>query len=263
MKNAFDRNKLCYLYDVEGKNDEQLCCQEIPENISEIKNLHISTLAMDFPDSVSKKQRTELENDWIELLPKLDNITTLSIRHRVNQEYFEAICKMKNLKTLFFWTSTVENINSISKLKELSSLSLQSFSRLQDLSALKSLKKMRRLTIENSFKVENYEIIGNLTELTGLCIGGDFSAPKNLMLDTLFPFNNLKELKHLDMSTASIRDKSYNVILEMEKLERLDAHWRMTDKKRTELKEKHPNLKAGFFVDYDFVKNEFYEGKKW
>ena len=65
------------------------------------------------------------------------------------------------------------------------------------------------------------------------------------------------------MSTSSIRDKSYHVILEMEKLERLDAHWRMKDKYRTELKEKHPNLKAGFFVDYDFVKNEFYEGKEW
>ncbi|WBU89759.1 hypothetical protein [Cellulophaga omnivescoria] len=263
MKNAPDRNKLCYLYDVEGKTDVELTCQEIPNNISDFKKLHISTLAMDFPESVSKKHRDELENKWIELLPKLDNITSLSIRHRVNQEYFEAICKMKNLKTLFFWTSTVQNINSISKLSNLSSLSLQSFSKLKDVSALKKLNKLRRLTIENCFQVENYETIGDITELTGLCIGGDFSAPKNLILHSLVPFKRLNQLKHLDMSTTSIRDKSYDVILEMKNLERLDAHWRMPDRKRTELKEKHPNLKAGFFVDYNFVKNEFYEGKKW
>ncbi len=263
MENAFDRNKLCYLYDVEGANDEQLSSQEIPDNIYDYKNLHISTLAMDFPATISKKHRAELEKNWIQILPTLDNITTLSVRHRVNQEYFEAICKMKNLKTLFFWTSTVEDIRSISKLKNISSLSLNSFSKLKDVTPLKSLKKLRRLSVENCFSIENYDVIGDLTALTGLCIGGNFSAPKNLILESLMPFSSLNSLKHLDMSTASIRDKSYHVILKMDNLERLDAHWRMPDDKRTALKQNHPNLKAGFFVDYDFVKNEFYEGKEW
>ncbi|AIY14673.1 hypothetical protein [Cellulophaga baltica] len=263
MKEEYDRNKFCYLYDIEDKNEEEIYCQEIPSSISKIKKLYISTLAMDFPDTVSKKYRIELEKDWINLLPSLDNITSLSIRHRVNQEYFEAICTMKNLKTLFFWTSTVEDINSISKLKNLSSLSLDSFSRLRDLSALKSLKKLRRLTIQNSFKVENYEMIGDLIQLNGLCIGGNFSGPKNLVIDSLIPFKNLKELQHLDMSTVTIRDKSYDALLEMTSLERLDANWRMSDAKRTELKEKHQSLRAGFFVDYDFVKNEFFQDKSW
>ncbi|MBA6315682.1 hypothetical protein [Cellulophaga baltica] len=106
-------------------------------------------------------------------------------------------------------------------------------------------------------------MIGDLIQLNGLCIGGNFSGPKNLVIDSLIPFKNLKELQHLDMSTVTIRDKSYDVLLEMTSLERLDANWRMSDAKRTELKEKHQSLRAGFFVDYDFVKNEFFQDKSW
>lgn len=265
MKNQdrFDQNKLKFISYYEGKEVEVFGCQEIPENIQDYESIQIISLAMDFPSGYSLQKRKNLENRWINLLPSLDNIKTISIRHRVDSRYFEAICQMKNLKNLFFCTSIVDDIQSLRKLSKLETLVLDSFSRLKDISVLKSLKKIKRLSVLNSFNIKNYEIIGELEQLEALCLGGDTNAPRNLILDSLNPFIGLKNLKHLDLSDASIRDKSYEAILSLENLIRLDAKWRMPEKRRYSIKENHPNLSAGFFVDFDFVKNQFYEGKKW
>ena len=85
-------------------------------------------MAMDFPQGTSPKFRQEIERKWIETLPKLKKVKLLSVRHRVKQEFFDAICKMPNLEDLTFWSSTVEDISNISKLTKLRHLKLWSFS---------------------------------------------------------------------------------------------------------------------------------------
>jgi len=49
----------------------------------------------------------------------------------------------------------------------------------------------------------------------------------------------------------------------MKNLERFDLVVNVPKEMRDKLKTEHKNLKAGFFVDYDFENKKFYEGKQW
>lgn len=243
--------------------DDQLGFQEYEDSVLSSNNVFISTLAMDFPSNVKVKKRKEIDEEWKRKFPDLKHIKSLDLRHKVDQDYFEAICEMKNLETLNIWTSTISDISPIKKLKKLKALSLSNFSKLEDISPLIELRTLESLSILASFKVSNYELIGKMSWLKSLELGGDTFAPKNLMLQSLEPFTDLDELIELDMSCASIRDKNYGPILELKKLKRLDAHWRMKNQEREFLQNEHPSLQSGFFVAYDFVKNEFKDGVEW
>lgn len=250
-------------YPIIDKLDEVQAFQEYDDKVLQTNNIFISTLAMDFPSGTSSKRKKEIDEQWKQKLPNLNHIKRLELRHRVDQDYFDSICKMENLEVLNIWTSTVTDINSIIKLTKLRALSLSNFSRLEDISSLIELKSLESLSIVASFKITNYELIGKMKWLKSLELGGDTFAPKNLMLSSLEPFSDLKELIELDLSCASIRDKNYRPILELKKLKRLDAHWRMKNQEREFLQNEHPSLQSGFFIAYDFVKNEFKDGIEW
>jgi Leucine-rich repeat (LRR) protein len=170
---------------------------------------------------------------------------------------------MKNLEQLHFWTSTVEDISSISKLQKLHRLDLDSFSRLTDISPILTLENLQLLSIENSFKVENYDLIGQMTQLKGLRLGGHTFAPKNLRLKSLNPYSNLKQLKHLDLSTLSVVDNSYETILELKNLERFDITVIIPKQTRELIKANHKKLTAGMFMDWDYDNKKIYDGKEW
>lgn len=131
--------------------------QEYKEDVLSTNNIFISTLSMDFPSNVSLKKRKAIDEEWITKFPELNHIKQLNLRHRVNQDYFESVCKMKNLESLTIWTSNIINISSISKLNKLKSLYIGNFSQLEDISPLIKLKSLERLMIKASFKISNYE----------------------------------------------------------------------------------------------------------
>lgn len=237
--------------------------QRFDETAKEYEAINIAMLAMDFPASNSIKERKKIETEWLERLPTLNNVKELSVRHRVNQTFFEAICRMKNLETLTFWTSKVADLKSLTKLKNLEFLHLGSFSQLQDISPIVEMKSLKRLSIDNCFKVTNYELIGKMTWLKALSLEGDTFAPKNLILPSLKPFSSLANLRHLQLSTTSIKDKSFLEILNLKNLVRLDAGWRMKNDIRQKILAEHRSLKSGFFTAYDFAKNDFREGVEW
>lgn len=242
---------------------DYLQVQEINDSVYAATGLYIELLAADFPDSTSLKYRKSLERKWIEILPALKSVKNLFIRHRVDQDFFEAICKMKNLEQLYFCTSIVENLSSITKLQNLQLLRIDSFSRLKDISPIVELKNLSLLSVVNSFKVENYECIAAMSNLIGLNLSGDAIAPRKLRLKSLKPFGKLKNLRHLDISYLSVIDKSYETILEMESLERLDLTIIIPKAIRDLIKSKHKSLKAGFFMDWDYENNKIQEGKEW
>jgi len=236
--------------------------QEIDDKVFKTDKLFISTLAMDFEADVTLGYRKKLEKKWIEIFPKLDNVKFLSLRHRVDQDFFNSVCQMKNLEFLQFWTSTVENITAIKSLTNLRKLHIDSFSRLTDLSPIKDLKHLEWLVVQNCFKIINYDIIGDLVNLKALAIHGDKIAPRNLRLKSLKPFEGLTNLQHLDINTTIVQDMSYDSVLRMKNLKRFD----ISTKIRKDLREKielHPNLKAGFFLDWDWENNKLFEGKNW
>ena len=247
------------LYEKGRSLDSYYAAQEITDEVFNAERLLISTLVMDMP-AKNTKYRKELEGRWIELLPELDKVKALSLRHRVGQQFFEAVCEMKSLEHLHFWTSTVETIVSISPLKKLKKLYLDSFSRLTDISPLTDLNKLEVLSITNSFKIVNFEVIGLMHQLVALGLQGDKTAPKNLRINSLVPFKQLKVLRHLDLSAATVVDKSYDVLLDMENLERFDSTASISKPLREKIK-MHPKLKAGFFVDWDWDNKRFHAGK--
>jgi Leucine-rich repeat (LRR) protein len=185
-----DRYKFSQFYQGTGTETKYSNFQTVEEDVFAVENLQMVSL-----QRKSQKIRQENERTWIDILPKLKNFKLLSIGHRVKQEFFEAICKMPNLDGLTFCTSTVDDIASISSLTELTHLKLWSFSKLKDISPLLSLKKLKVLSIDNCFMVENYELIGQMTQLIGLELCGDTFAPKRLRLNSLKPFERLKNLK--------------------------------------------------------------------
>jgi len=257
-----DRYKLHQFYQDDSTAPKYFNAQTFTNEVYQVDRLKIVTLAMDLPGK-SAKQRQEIEEKWIEVLPTLDNIKAISVRHRVNKDFFNAICKMKNLESLTFWTSNVEDISTIACLTKLKNLKLWSFSRLKDISPLLSLKHLKVLSIDNCFAIENYEVLGQMTQLVGLELCGDSFAPKNLRIKSLKPFETLKNLKHLDLSSASVVDKSYDSILKMTSLERFDLVVTIPKATRDNIKTNHKTLQAGFFTDWDFDNKKFYDGKKW
>ncbi|MCO5948286.1 hypothetical protein [Mucilaginibacter flavidus] len=114
-----DRYKLDQFYQGKGTEVQYSSFQEFSKDVYDVENLGIVSLAMDFPTGTSEKRRKEIERKWIDTLPQLAKVKALSVRHRVKQEFFEAICQMPNLERLFFWSSTVEDISSIAKLNKL------------------------------------------------------------------------------------------------------------------------------------------------
>ncbi len=86
---ATDRYKLHQFYQGKETEPNYLNIQDITDEVYKVKELQIVTLAMDLPGK-KLKQRKELEANWIAVLPTLDNVKVLSVRHRVKQDFFEA-----------------------------------------------------------------------------------------------------------------------------------------------------------------------------
>lgn len=257
-----DRERDNIIFPIGRGLEKYTLVQEISKDIFKTDKLFISILSMDFTPEVSIKYRKDLETKWIEVIPTLDNVKSISLRHKVDQKFFEAVCCMKNLESLTIWTSTVDDISSISKLKALKRLDIENFSRLTDISPLLKLEKLEILTVSNSFKITNYEVIGHLTNLIGLSIQGDQIAPRNLRLKSLKPFAKLNMLKHLDLSSTTVIDESYETLLMMESLQRFDFTTVIKKTIREKIKT-HPNLTSGFFMDYDWDNKKLYDGKEW
>src|ERR1043165_7203949 len=200
---------------------KRVLAHEISDNIYETEMLFIATLAMDFPSGTTMKYRKELETKWMKILPGLDKVKVLWVRHLADDSFLEAVCQMKNLEWLRFETSRIESLAAIAKLQGLKKLELRS-SKLVDISPVLSLKNLEALGIEASFRIENYETLGQMKQLKALRFAGDAFAPKNLKLDSLLPYTGLSQLEHLELSAVSVKDKSYEAVLQLEKLVRLD-----------------------------------------
>jgi hypothetical protein len=200
---------------------------------------------------------------WIDVLPNLADLKGIILVYPTNQEFFETVCKVNSLHRLTLSSLKIHDLNSISQLQSLNRLTIESCHRIETVEPLLSLKNLEYLWIENCFNIKDLELIGELKQLKALRLWGNVFAPKNLKIDSLKPFRKLKNLKHLDICSSSVTDKSYEAILEMENLERFDITSSIKPSIVEELKSKHKNLKAGFFVDYDYKNKKFYPDKDW
>ena len=73
----------------------------------------------------------------------------------------------------------------------------------------------------------------------------------------------MEDLEHLDLNYSIVVDKSFESILRMTNLKRFDYLATIKKETRNKIKNNHKTLIAGFFMDYDYEKNDFYENKIW
>jgi len=258
-----DRYKLNLFYQGPGSEIPYVRAQEPSATLEDVEALFIVGMAMDFPRGTPLSKRHEITTAWGSLLPRMKGLRRLSVRQQVSQEFFDVLVKLKNLESLHIWSSPVTSLAGIETMHGLRSLHIERFTKLKSIAPISKLGSLRLLSIENCFKVEDYHHIGHLLEVEGLCLGGDTFAPRRLRLPTLKPFVPMKKLRHLNLSDASVVDGSYDAVLQMPALERLDLSVSIPKEMRQRMLSEHPALKAGFFVDYDFDNKCFKQGKDW
>lgn len=224
------------------------------------ENIYIPGLSPALIKRNSEKEKNLL-NEWDDIFETLDNVKRLKINIS-NPEILNSLCKIPNLNELIIESSNVEDISPLKSLKNLTRLEIYSNSKLTDIEAISNLN-LTQLKFERCFNITNYETIGKITTLKGLSLNGNWTAPKNLKVNSLVPFEKLNNLEHLDLDFSIVADKSFESILKMTKLKRFDYLANITKATRLKIKNNHPSLVAGFFTDWDYDKNEFYEDKVW
>lgn len=240
---------------------DSLRVQEINDEVYKAESLEINFY---FEGTINKKKREQISREWCEILPYLKNVKELGLLHNFGHEILTSVSKMPQLKTLILSRSTkIDSLEPITTLTKLERIYIDSLHQLKTIKPLLSLKNIEYLSIENCYRIEDLELIGSMTNLKGLCLTGDSTAPKRLKMDSLNFLQHLKQLKHLDLSTTSVADKSYHVLLELPELERFDTTADIKPSLVNDIKSKHHKLKAGFFVDWDYSNNKFYPGKQW
>lgn len=224
------------------------------------ENLFIQCLSPAIIKKGSEKEMKLIE-EWDEIFRTLNNVKRLKI-NIFNQEILNSLHKIPNLTELIIENSSIEDISPLIKLEKLSRLEIYYNSKLTNIETLKDLK-LKQLKFENCFNIVNYEIIGKIRSLKGLSLNGNWTTPKNLKINSLIPFEGLENLQHLDLNYSIVVDKSFESILQMTSLKRFDYLATIKKETRNKIKNNHKALIAGFFIDYDYEKNDFYEGKIW
>lgn len=226
------------------------------------ENIRIGSLSFQWHVS-NTKDKEKVKNEWIKIIPELSKVKRIIIAFGINQEFLDIFCDLPNLTTLIIEGSKVTDLNPILRLTKLERLEIERFTQLKDITPITKIK-LTHLRIENSFKIENYEKLGQINSLVGLSLNGDTFAPKNLRIKSLEPFKNLTFLKHLDLNSASVIDKkSYRSLLSLESLIRFDILVIVPKEIKEEILQKHKKLNSGNFVDWDDKNKKIYDDKDW
>lgn len=244
-----------YIYDYEN-------IQQYDNPNINSENIQIGSLSFQWEVS-NKKEKERVKNQWIKIIPNLKKVKRISIACGINQEFLDVFCDLPNLTDLIINSSKATDLTPILKLTKLKRLELERFTQLKDISPISKIK-LTHLRIENSFKIENYETIGEITSLNGLSLNGNAFAPKNLRLKSLAPFEKLERLKHLDLNAASVIDKnSYKSLLRINNLIRFDITVSIPKDIKKEILQHHKTLNSGSLTDWDDKNKKFYDDKNW
>lgn len=168
--------------------------------------------------NISPSKQKSLINEWCELLPKLNNVTTIWFYSRVNQKIFDAVYEMNNLEGLFIkWSGN--GINDISPIRKLKRLYIGSTTQIDDLSPLSELADLEWLQFEMP-KISSLVPLIHLKKLKGLMIFGPDN--KKQEIDSFEPIAGLENLLYLSTSRVVASDGSLEAISRLRNLKYLD-----------------------------------------
>ena len=165
--------------------------------------------------SMSSKEKKRIRNFWIKALPFLINVEYLMTTHQIDQEFFDAICEMKNLKGLYIKWGKIESCKKIEKLILLEHLYFGSNPRLPSFEGFESLRNLKHLEVENVKPLADFSPLENLDSLITLKITG--TVDKALSIDNLYFLNKFKNIEELTLG-ISLKIKDLEPLKNLEKL---------------------------------------------
>lgn len=175
---------------------------------------------------------------WCESLPKIHQIKSLSTNFRIKEDLFEAICQMKNLEILYLETMlpTIEGIERLTGLRE---LYLYYSPKLTDIAPVGKMVWLQKLGIHLP-KITDYSALASLVNLTDLELDGPMDGKQKL--DNIHFVKNMHQLRYLSLTSTQMKDKNFDAILHLKKLETLDISWNYPKEEFEKLRSL-PNLK--------------------
>jgi hypothetical protein len=220
-------------WNIQNRKPEYLNCDNI--RIHSVKELG---LGFQNDDNKTKELKT-----WNSVLEKLDNVEYIWTYHKLSQTTFESICKMKNLKGIFIKWSSIKNLESLTKQRNLLHLNLGLSSGIETIEPIILLQNLITFESENLKKVYDWTPISKMTKLQGLGVNGGMY--ERLKLESIQFVSNLKELKYLYLISTSILNNSLKPIEELKELRtlRLTNDW--SEENFISLRKELPKLKYG------------------
>tara|TARA_R110002096_G_scaffold433537_2_gene652409 strand:+ start:2333 stop:3001 length:669 start_codon:yes stop_codon:yes gene_type:complete len=175
------------------------------------------------PDYLQEKELTysnlkKLRNEWQKVLPKLEKLEYLYLGHRVNQEFFEAVCKTPNLKGLWIKTSQIKDFSFIGNLTKLEQLNFGGSLAITNLNGIQNLTKLKYCILDNFFGLENVNELSHLKSLEKLHLFAGFDT-KTLNIKSVEPISELTNLKELALAIKTNLD--IRPLLKLQELDKL------------------------------------------
>lgn len=162
------------------------------------------------PDSIQEKKLSypnlkKLRTEWQKVFPKLENLKYLYISHNVNQDYFESICQIPNLKGLFVKTSKIEDFNAIGALKKLEQLNFSGGKAINNLNGIEQLTDLKYCVLDNFFGLKTISELSALQSLRKLHLFAGIHG-KKLNIKSIEPLAELENLKELALDIKTNLD---------------------------------------------------------
>ncbi len=191
----------------------------IPEDIQTRERISFNFSA---EQHSTEAERKKLRKAWLTILPGLDQLKYIWTGEKVNQEFFEVLCQVKNLEGLWMKWTSITDLASIAKLTQLKHLFIGSSSKITDPMPLASLKNLVTLHTESLKKITDFSFLKQMKGLEGLIIEGDMWTPQTM--DSLEPVGHLKNLRYFKLVGVKVLDKDISPVTKLKKLENLDLH---------------------------------------
>jgi len=189
-----------------------------------IEDSHIfktNSLKIDYnqEQGLSSSQLKKLRNEWIKILPQLDNVEFAFFGHKITQGFFDSICSMPNLKGLWIKWSQLDDFSKISNLKTLKHLIFGGSAKLKSLHGLENLTDLKDLELNCFFGLKDISELAGLTNLERLELYGSLDG-KRLQIENIDSVSNLIDLKTLILDIKS-KGVDISPVFGLKKLETL------------------------------------------
>lgn len=163
---------------------------------------------------LTPRQQAKLIDDWCHFFADgPSDIWDLTFGMRMPKRLFDALSTQSQLRRLSVSWGVFDSLEALESMTHLVELELESATSLTSLEPLRSLKKLQGLEIGGAWRLEDYSVIGTLTDLRQLQLGGGPGSHPQYA-ESLDFLTELRALRWLLLSVVP-RELDYRPLLEL------------------------------------------------